>query len=100
MNIYHLIKREDWNKIKDSDVYHPQSLNEVGFIHCSTREQVLPTANRRYADQDIVVLEIDLDRVPSKTVFEDLKTMGEEHPHIYGNLPLDAVVKVLELGDL
>jgi len=86
--------------MKNSAMYHPNSLNKVGFIHCSTKEQVLPTANRRYADQDMVVLEINAEKVPSKTVFEDLKSMGEEHPHIYGELPIDAVVRILELSDL
>jgi uncharacterized protein (DUF952 family) len=69
------------------------TLEQEGFIHCSTRNQLEDTANRFYADLDqLVVLTIDQRLVPSPIVFEppapDLDVL---FPHIYGPLPIAAV---------
>jgi len=71
------------------------SLDEVGFIHCSTREQIesTSTANNFYNDVDqLVVLTIDPLLVPSRIVFE-APAPGSllSFPHIYGPLPVSAV---------
>ena len=56
--------------------YSPSSLAKDGFIHASTREQILPTANRR---------------------FEFSPGSGEKHPHIYGSLSLHAICGISSL---
>ncbi len=71
------------------------SLDEVGFIHCSFAVQVAPTRQRFYADRaDVVVLRIDPARLVDEVKVEDLHDAGEAFPHLYGPLPLDAVVEV------
>jgi glutathione S-transferase len=69
------------------------SLEEEGFIHCSTRDQLQDTANRFYADLDqLVVLTIDPDLVPSPIVYEPpAPGLDVLFPHIYGPLPVAAV---------
>jgi glutathione S-transferase len=69
------------------------SLDEVGFIHCSTTAQLLGTADRFYGDLDqLVVLVIDPTRVPSPILWEPPAPGAEElFPHIYGPLPVAAV---------
>jgi uncharacterized protein (DUF952 family) len=42
-----------------------------------------------------VVLVIDTRRLRAPVVVEDLADEGEAFPHIYGPLPIDAVVQVL-----
>jgi len=97
-NIYHITTRILWDKARESGVYTNPSIEEVGFIHCSTREQTFPTLNRRYAGRDdLVLLEIDPQAIEVEIKYEDLKGMGEEHPHIYGKIPLDSVVNVWKL---
>jgi glutathione S-transferase len=69
------------------------TLDEVGFIHCSTRDQIEDTANLFYGDvEQLVVLTIDPTLVPSPIVYETpgpgLDTL---FPHIYGPLPVAAV---------
>ena len=40
----------------------------------------------------VVVLRIDPDRLTSAVVVEDLVGSGEQFPHVYGPINLDAVV--------
>ncbi len=69
------------------------SLADEGFIHCSLAEQVRGTADRYYRDRDdVVLLTIDTTKVGSPVVVEDLFDRGTALPHIYGPLPLGAVV--------
>ena len=54
--IYHITYQVDWSSALDAGVYTANSLASQGFIHCSTREQVLPVAERCYAGQTGLVL--------------------------------------------
>jgi len=83
-------------------VYRPAAFAREGFIHCSYRRQVVPVANRLFRGrQGLVLLEIDPAQVPPPIVDENLEGGAELFPHIYGPLPLTAVVRVhtLRCGD-
>ncbi len=55
------------------------------------------TANRRFrGKKDLLLLTINPKKVKAKIVDEDLKGMGEKHPHIYGKLSLDEIESVVE----
>lgn len=70
------------------------SLAEEGYIHCSFPEQVAETAERYYAGRDdVIVLVVDPARVGADVRIEDLAGSGVEFPHVYGPIPLDAVVE-------
>lgn len=98
MIIYHLITKLAWEEAQKNGEYRPASLETEGFIHASTKEQVVPTANRRFAGQsDLLVLVINTDKITHKVVFEESPTTGEKYPHIFGPLSVDAVEKVLDL---
>ena len=76
--------------------YVDPSLAAEGFIHCSTAEQVLIPANERFAGRsDLVLLIIDLERVPSEVIFEDCYESGHRFPHIYGPIPTAAVTRTV-----
>jgi uncharacterized protein (DUF952 family) len=73
-----------------------RSLEEEGFVHCSYADQLEGTLARFYADLPVVVvLTLDTDRIPSAVVDEPTDD-GAVFPHVYGPLPLDAVVGVDE----
>lgn len=96
--IFHIALVDDWAGALTSGDYRAstrgQTLDEVGFIHCSTAEQVDATLHRFYGDVDeVVVLTIDPDRVDAPIVYEPpAPGIDERFPHVYGPLPLAAVI--------
>ena len=64
MKIYHITQQSKWEEAKIVGSYAPRSLESEGFIHCSTKEQVLPTANRRFVGKpDLVLLVINPEKI-------------------------------------
>lgn len=93
--IYHITARETWENALQSGSYTADSLETEGFIHASTRQQIIATANRFYAGKHgLVVLEIASARVRSEIRYEAVPD-GELFPHIYGALDPAAVIRVL-----
>lgn len=94
-HIYHFTERHTFERAKEAGSYEPLAFSKDGFIHCSTREQVLLVANaiaRR--DSELVLLEIDTDKVSSRIIYENLEGGAKLFPHIYGKLDLDAIMRV------
>jgi uncharacterized protein (DUF952 family) len=95
--IFHLALPDDWAAAFADGEYRMSTrgmtLDDVGYIHCSTREQVEATANGFYGDLDqLVVLTIDPALVPSPIVHEPpAPGVDALFPHIYGPLPVPAV---------
>lgn len=95
--IFHLAMPDAWAGAFKAGEYRESTrgmtLEEVGFIHCSTRDQLESTANAFYADVDqVVILTVDPLLVPSKIVFEPPAPDSPLlFPHIYGPLPVGAV---------
>ena len=95
--IYHLTSRGDWERAREAGEYRVSTLGltleEVGFIHCSTASQVAGVANRFYRGQtDLVLLTIDQGRVRPEVRYEAALDSDEAFPHVYGPLNVDAVV--------
>ncbi len=105
MTIYHLAEPEYWEQAEASGSYTQstlgRTLEQEGFIHCSSAEQ-WPTVRRLfYADypKPLLLLEIDETRLPEPPVVEvGNPETGETFPHLYRPLPIDAVVAVAELA--
>jgi len=92
--ILHITTHEAWRQAQEDGVYIPASLKTEGFIHLSTPEQVVATANRFYRGQtDLVLLVVDTERLEPELLYEESEP-GEWFPHLYGPLNLDAVVSV------
>ena len=95
--LLHIAEREKWAAAAATGQYRPHSLAEEGFIHCSLPEQIVAVANAIYRGrQDLLVLVVDPARVPAKIRFEDCYQSGQNFPHIYGPLPVEAVIQVLD----
>ena len=63
-----------------------------GYIHLSTAAQLTETVDRHYAGQtDLHVAEVDLDALGDAIRWEPSRG-GQDFPHLYGALPLVAVV--------
>lgn len=88
--IYHITLAERWDVANESGHYVADSLDTEGFIHCSTVEQVERSLNRFYKGHpEVLLLQIDPERLASELKYEPAH--GEDFPHIYGPLNLDAV---------
>ena len=94
MPLLHLCHPEEWERALATGFYRADSLEAEGFIHCSTPEQIVPTAHRHRAGQHgLLLLVIDPALVRPEIRYEEAKN-GEAYPHIYGPLNIDAVTAV------
>lgn len=94
--IYHLTPRHTWQQAQEAGVYTADSLASEGFIHFSTANQVVATANRFYRRQpDLVLLIVDPLKLTAELVYEESEP-GQFFPHLYGPLNLDAVLAVYD----
>jgi uncharacterized protein (DUF952 family) len=63
-----------------------------GFIHLSTAAQLTATVDKHFAGRDdLWVAEVDLEALAEQVRWEPSRG-GEDFPHLYGALPLNAVV--------
>ncbi len=96
--IFHLAMPDDWVQAFEQGSYEMstrgRTLDEEGFIHCSTRAQLEATATRFYGDVDeLVILTIAPGRVPHDIRWEPpAPDVDELFPHVYGPLPMIAVL--------
>ncbi|GAB4513041.1 MAG: hypothetical protein OHK0046_13400 [Anaerolineae bacterium] len=100
--IYHITTRSAWDAAQPTGEYRAASLETQGFIHLSHQEQVLKVANAVYCGQkDLVLLCVDptgldvREEAPDASIPAEHESQ-ERFPHLYGGLPLHAVVRVLE----
>ena len=91
--LLHITSRAAWQAARRAGSYRADSLASEGFIHCSTAAQVLTPANALFQGQpDLLLLVIDPARLSARIVWEDCYDAGQEFPHVYGPLELEAVL--------
>ena len=90
--ILHITTEAAWQTAVAAGAYRADSLASEGFIHCSTVDQALMPANEIYLGRtDLILLIIEPSRLTAELIYEDCYTTGQQFPHIYGSLNLDAV---------
>jgi uncharacterized protein (DUF952 family) len=98
-SIYHLAVCADWSEVVESGAPYSRStlgksLTEEGFIHCSFASQVGTIADVVYRGRsDLMLLIIDPSLVPVEIRLENAEGDDDLFPHVYGELPLAAVVR-------
>ncbi|MEU4428217.1 DUF952 domain-containing protein [Actinoplanes sp. NPDC024001] len=94
----HICPRDAWAEAVGTGAYEGDTLATEGFIHCSPADWVHKPATLRFRGRtDLLLLEIDETRVGAPVVWEDgspPEPDGRQFPHIYGRLPVAAVVAV------
>lgn len=84
--IYHLITPSDWEDALNGDSYKPAAFKEEGFIHFSSKEQVIPSATKHYKEADsLVILAVPEKRVKAHLKWEKSRN-DELFPHLYHKL--------------
>ncbi|MEU6813485.1 DUF952 domain-containing protein [Streptomyces sp. NPDC046860] len=104
--ILHLTERALWDSARERGTYEistrGRTLGEVGYIHFSTRAQLPRVAAFLYGEDpgrdDLVTLVVDPALLDVPLRYEPMPPEGEEFPHVYGPLPVAAVVDVEPWG--
>ncbi len=102
MAIYHVTTRSEWEAARATGSYRMSTkgatLDEVGFIHASSREQLPRVATMLYAgtEAELVVLELDDDGIRGCGIPIPWESGGTEElfPHVYGALLVEWVTAV------
>ncbi|MEU8269455.1 DUF952 domain-containing protein [Sphaerisporangium sp. NPDC049002] len=101
MTILHLALADDWADAEKAGEYRVstlgRTLEEEGYIHaCADLDQLRGVAERYYTGvtAPLAVLTVDQALLDCPVIFEVPPGADEAFPHIYGPLPVEAVVAV------
>ena len=96
--IFHICRREEWELARRAGRYDGSSQDAAdGFIHLSAASQVEASAAKHRARQSgLVLLAVDPARLGGALRWEASRG-GALFPHLYGPLPLEAVLRVDDL---
>lgn len=91
--IYKIVPATLWQDALKSGEFKGAAIDMTdGYIHFSTADQARETAARHFAGQQgLLLVAVDGTRLGDKLVYETSRG-GDLFPHLYGTLPLDAVV--------
>ena len=96
--IYHIATADAASRAEQTGQYFPEAFGSEGFIHCSYKHQLAGVIQRFFRGKSgLVLFEIDQTRIDAKIIDENLEGGSELFPHVYGVLPMSAVVGVHDL---
>ncbi len=97
--VHHVAEVASWEEALGTGEYRRstigRTLEEEGFIHCSTPEQLPGVLERHYSAYagDLLLLTVDPARLSTPLRWDVVNTStGERFPHVYGPITPDAVV--------
>ena len=93
--IYKLCTEDDWLACQRSGSLPWSSIDaRDGFIHLSAAHQVHETAAKHFHGvSNLVLLEVDPDRLPPGALRWEVSRGGDHFPHLYADLPHTAVTR-------
>jgi len=96
--IFHICRAEEWRAAQARGQYDGSSQDQAdGFIHFSGADQVVESAAKHRAGQTgLLLLTVDADRLGGALKWEASRG-GALFPHLYGPLPLRAVLRAEDL---
>jgi len=96
--IYKICTRAEWEAARTLGAYEGSGDDlHDGFIHFSSAHQVTATATKFFAGQrELLLVAVDAERLRSDLKWEPSRG-GDLFPHLYGRLPLEAVIEVADL---
>ena len=101
MVVYKIVAAKEWSEAERAGVFLGAGVDRAdGFIHFSTAEQAPDTADKWFAGRDDLTLAaIDAEALGGALRWEPSRG-GALFPHLYGPLPMSAVVwsRPLRLG--
>ncbi len=99
MLIYKILLPTEWAEFETTGRFDGSPFDRSsGFIHCSSREQVGATAVRVFGQEPALVVVAVQTRALGESVRWEAAPDGGPFPHVYGPIPLSAVVAVHEVA--
>lgn len=96
--LFKILGREAWAAADGCVPWAPIDRSD-GFVHLSAAHQVEETAAKHFADRgDLVLVEVLPDRLSEGTLRWEVSRGGDRFPHVYGDIPLDAVGRTVEFS--
>lgn len=97
--VYRLATKAEWTATEETGLAPTREIDKRdGYIHLSTRTQVIETANIHFAGaHDLLALEIALTAIADQVKFELAPRRGERFPHLYGALRREHVTRAIGL---
>ena len=91
--VFKICSREEWHIAVDNGIYKGSALDlSDGFIHLSTRDQVVETAQLHFRGlDDLVLVAIDPNGLDIR--YEESRN-GQMFPHLYSDLPVESALNV------
>ena len=99
-HLFHVALLADWEAAQQAGDYRVstigRSLEDEGFLHASFAHQWRGVLAAYYAEvqEPLVLLEVDPDLLDVPVVVETSEGADQAFPHLYGPLPVAAVVDV------
>ena len=96
--VYKICSRSAWQEAEHEGAYRGSADDERdGFIHLSTASQLAGTAAKYFSAQlDLVLIAVEASALGESLRYEPSRG-GELFPHLYADLPLNAVRWVKDL---
>jgi inosine/xanthosine triphosphatase len=92
--VYHLADSDDYERCKENGFYECRSLEDEGFIHCSTKGQVEDVANQFYGGgSGMTLLELEPLFLDMPLRYEQAQDAADVFPHVYGPIPGRAITR-------
>ena len=90
---FKVLTADQWAQFEADGVFHGAPVDIAdGYIHLSLADQLEGTLDKHFAGQQgLVIAEVDLAALGDTVRFEESRG-GALFPHIYGPLPMDAII--------
>jgi uncharacterized protein (DUF952 family) len=97
--IYKISSHDLWREAERRGAFEGAPIDVAdGFIHFSAAHQVAETAAKHFRGQtDLVLAAVEADRLGTALRWEPSRG-GDLFPHLYGALPMAAVISVVDLA--
>jgi uncharacterized protein (DUF952 family) len=93
--VYKIMSAAELQQMQHDGAFHGSPADVAdGYIHLSCASQVAATLDRHFGGvEGLMLVAVDLSRLGDSVRWEPARG-GELFPHIYGRLPMEAVVTV------
>jgi uncharacterized protein (DUF952 family) len=95
--IFKIVLPDEWRAAREAGVYRGSAHDKAdGFLHFSTAAQLPETLRLYYtAASAVEIVAVDTEALGSELKYERSPSRNEDFPHLYGPLPMSAVVSTM-----